>query len=91
MKTKLRYPWEKTDEQRAVEMAAARAMLVKMPSGIGMTCGKCGHFGDMPEFIATPVYGDLPVGQFQCPACQHAFTRENRKGWIELRPCTAMF
>lgn len=85
-----RYSWEKTDEERAAEIAAARAQLLLMPSGVGMTCGACGHFGDLPTFISTPIFGDLPRNQFQCPACRHAFTRENRKGWIELRPCAAM-
>lgn len=83
----------KTPEQIEADkarMAVARAQLLQMPSGVGMTCGACGHFADLPAFITTPVFGELPRNQFQCPACKHAFTREHRQGWIELRPCAAM-
>ena len=38
-----------------------------------LTCGKCGHQADMFDFCATPVYGALPPGQYQCPGCGTAF------------------
>lgn len=40
-----------------------------------MTCGKCGHKADIDEFCSTPVYGELPKGVFQCPACGIAIRR----------------
>ena len=86
-----KYSWELTAEERAPQIEAARAMLATMAtSGIGMTCGACGHFDDISRFVATPVYGELPVNQFQCPACKHAFQRQSRQGWIELQPVGAM-
>lgn len=43
---------------------------------IQIHCGQCGHTGDAWTFCATPVYGELPAGTFQCPACRRAFRRE---------------
>ena len=37
--------------------------------GIKVRCGACGHEALMDLFIRTPVYGELPPGIFQCPAC----------------------
>jgi hypothetical protein len=86
-----KYSWELAEAEVEPQIEAARAMLATMAtSGIGMTCGACGHFDDLSRFVSTPVYGDLPVNQFQCPACKHAFRRQSRQGWIELQPVGAM-
>jgi transposase len=37
-----------------------------------LVCGQCGHHDDLMAFTTTPVFGDLPPGQFQCPVCSHA-------------------
>lgn len=37
-----------------------------------ISCGSCGHNSDFYEFTTTPIFGDLPPGQFQCPKCQTA-------------------
>lgn len=41
---------------------------------INLTC-KCGHTADLDEFCRTTIGGELPAGQFQCPACQVAWRR----------------
>lgn len=41
---------------------------------INITCG-CGHTDDLLNFTRTPVFGDLPPGQFQCPSCGAAWRR----------------
>jgi hypothetical protein len=46
-------------------------------SGVGMSCGRCGHFDDMARFTATAVFGELPRNQFQCPACGWAVERKH--------------
>lgn len=35
---------------------------------------KCGHEADYEDFQSTPVSGELPRGEFQCPACRRAWT-----------------
>ena len=49
-----------------------------------LTCG-CGHRADMFDFCHTPVYGDLPPGQFQCPKCNQAIKLQSAGA---LRVCT---
>jgi ssDNA-binding Zn-finger/Zn-ribbon topoisomerase 1 len=41
---------------------------------VNVTC-KCGHVADLDEFCRTPVFGELPKGEYQCPACGYAFKR----------------
>ena len=41
-----------------------------------ITCG-CGHEAPVSEWCATPILGDLPRGEYQCPKCSRAFMREN--------------
>lgn len=80
MKRSLSLLWTKTPEQIEAEMAEARRCLAKMAeSGMGMTCGRCGHFDDMARFTATAVFGELPRNQFQCPACGWAVERKHGK------------
>lgn len=82
--------WELTQEEQEARMQQALKQLsIISASGIGMTCGSCGHFDDMSRFISTPVWGDLPPNQFQCPKCHEAIERRNRDGWIELATITA--
>jgi hypothetical protein len=33
-----------------------------------MKC-KCGNYDTMDSFCRTPVFGELPAGEFQCPSC----------------------
>ena len=47
---------------------------------IQITCGACGHAADFDDFCTTPVGGDLPAGQYQCPACLRAFRRKSGPG-----------
>jgi hypothetical protein len=72
--------WTKTPEEveaEKVQMAEARRRLAKMAeTGIGMSCGKCGHFDDAARFTTTVVFGILPPNQFQCPKCGWAVERK---------------
>ena len=72
--------WTKTPEEVEAEkaqMAEARRRLTKMAeTGMGMSCGKCGHFDDLARFTATVVFGVLPRSQFQCPKCGWAIERK---------------
>lgn len=42
---------------------------------INVTCGRCGCVADLDEFCRTPVFGELPKGEHQCPGCGYAFKR----------------
>lgn len=42
---------------------------------INVTCGSCGHTADLDEFCRTSLFGELPRGEHQCPACNYAFKR----------------
>lgn len=70
-------------EEMALErekMAEARRRLERMAeSGIGISCGGCGHFDDASKFTTTAVFGELPPGQFQCPKCGWAVERRSGK------------
>ncbi len=37
---------------------------------------KCGHETSMDEFCRTPVFGELPAGQYQCPSCGFAWGKK---------------
>ena len=80
----VRRDWTKTPEEIEAEDArmaeARRRLAIAAPSGgVGMTCGKCGHFDAFDRFIATPIFGELPRNQFQCPACGWAVERKHGK------------
>ncbi len=57
-------------------------------SAFTVTCGHCSHHGELAVFTATPLRGDLPPGQFQCPSCKRAwrivhgriYTAKDRRG-----------
>lgn len=34
---------------------------------------RCGHLDDFDAFCRTEISGELPPGQFQCPACGYAW------------------
>ena len=40
-----------------------------------ITC-KCGHTDEFDRFCQTTMFGALPPGQFQCPACSTAWQRK---------------
>jgi hypothetical protein len=42
-------------------------------SEASITCGKCGGSADWEAFTSTPVMGELPLGQYQCPLCRYAW------------------
>lgn len=42
---------------------------------IRLTCGHCGHQDELDCFCRTPIGGELPKGQYQCPACNIAWRR----------------
>ncbi|HUS37325.1 MAG TPA: hypothetical protein VM680_18405 [Verrucomicrobiae bacterium] len=37
----------------------------------------CGYIGAYEEFCFTPIFGELPRGEFQCPQCKQAWTIRN--------------
>ena len=47
--------------------------------GIETTCGKCGHKASIDLFMSTPLNGDLPDTDFQCPSCMTAVRRGHAK------------
>lgn len=51
-----------------------------MSHGFEITC-RCGHRADIDAFTGTPIFGDLPNGHFQCPACHRAWTRAPAGEW----------
>lgn len=98
--------WMKTPEDLAAEKARIaenlRCLGKMAESGMGMTCGQCGHFDDISRFTATVVSGELPRNHFQCPAgCGWAVVRQQGKatvypsgfvapGEVALVPCAAV-
>lgn len=40
-----------------------------------ITCGECGQEAAIDAWTRTPVSGELPRGQYQCPRCGYAFQR----------------
>jgi len=55
------------------------------PSLCNIECGTCGHSADFETFTGTPISGDLPRGQYQCPKCTAAWRIERhgkaKIGW----------
>src|SRR5688500_8871752 len=43
-------------------------------------CGKCGQMSAALKWCETPISGELPIGEFQCPKCGFAFRRERFAG-----------
>lgn len=41
---------------------------------INITC-QCSHTADLGDFCRTTMFGELPPGHFQCPACGTAWRR----------------
>lgn len=78
--------WTKTPEEieaAQAAMAEARRKLAKIEeSGIGLSCGRCGHFDDISRFTRTPVFGELPRNNYQCPACGWAVERKHGKATV---------
>ncbi len=35
----------------------------------GIRCGACGYEGVYEDFCRTPIFGELPNNEFQCPSC----------------------
>lgn len=46
-----------------------------LASGVGITCGKCGHVDEFDAFQRTPVAGALPDRDYQCPKCGFAIRK----------------
>lgn len=48
--------------------------MIRIPDSLCLvTCGFCGHTGDIDDFTRTPVNGDTKPGTYQCPACLKAW------------------
>lgn len=41
--------------------------------GFMTQCGECGHQDNMDLFTSSPISGDFPPGQYQCPNCSTAW------------------
>ena len=41
-----------------------------------ITCGACLSASDALAWCETPISGELPRGEYQCPKCGYAFRRE---------------
>lgn len=52
-------------------------MMTIPESYVILKCGACGHADDFMEFRKTPIGGELPGGQHQCPKCGTAWKYEN--------------
>lgn len=69
---------------------------IVLSGGIAVTCS-CGHVAPMEDFGRTEISGELPLTDYQCPACgravrkryrhEHEFTPDGRilspGGWLE--------
>ncbi len=54
-----------------------------------ITCGECRTTNQITDWTQD-AFGRLPAGEFQCPACGHAFRRqrkEPRKPWEKFVEC----
>lgn len=51
---------------------------------VNITCGSCGTVAALEDFCRTPLFGELPVGHFQCPGCGVAWQRRE-SGYRILR------
>ncbi len=78
--------WTKRPEEIEAERARIaenlRCLGKMAESGMGMTCGQCGHFDDISRFTATVVSGELPRNHFQCPVCGWAVERRQERGKV---------
>lgn len=50
-------------------------MKAALTGWMNVSCS-CGHTADLEEFTRRPLAGELPPGEFQCPACQKAWRVE---------------
>jgi len=46
---------------------------------VKMSCPACGTESPFSAFCETPVSGELPHGDYQCPVCKHAFRRARQE------------
>lgn len=44
-------------------------------AAITITCGACGEVSGWAGWYETPIGGELPPGQLQCPKCRRAWKR----------------
>ena len=51
--------------------------------GCSITCGKCKKTSPFDQWCTTPVNGELPKNQEQCPFCKAGFAIE-RKGQAQV-------
>ena len=56
------------------------------------TCGKCGHTDNFDLFTSTPIHGDLPNGQYQCPSekCKYAWEVKSTKASVSKNKIVAI-
>jgi uncharacterized protein YlaI len=48
-----------------------------------ITCGKCGHIDFFEKFTSSELFGELPVGHFQCPSCHKAIAKIVTRSWLD--------
>ena len=47
-----------------------------MSDGWNITCAKCDQVSPMSSWVWSPVGGDLPFNEFQCPVCKVRVRKE---------------
>lgn len=54
--------------------------MTTLDSLINITCGECVKASPALNWTERPISGELPPGEFQCPACGYAFRRQRFNG-----------
>jgi hypothetical protein len=57
---------------------------------MNITC-RCGHEADLLAFCKTPLFGELPKGHYQCPACKISWKRQESEHRILRHGSAATF
>ncbi|MHC1696875.1 MAG: hypothetical protein AB9919_02175 [Geobacteraceae bacterium] len=52
---------------------------------------RCGFCADLDDFCRTPVFGELPYGQYQCPSCGYAWRRKESEHRVLRHGSAATF
>lgn len=58
-------------------MSASTAERIANSGNVAMTC-ECGYADTVEAFSTTPIFGELPRGEFQCPVCKQAIKLQVR-------------
>lgn len=60
---------------RILTAEETKAAALSTEAGITITCGACGQVSGWAGWYQTPICGELPPGQLQCPQCRRAWRR----------------